>query len=121
MQNRKLFNFSTNFTNTFFKLQAVKKICVLYAVHRQNVPRQNVLRHKVPRTKRPKGQNVPGTKRPRDKTSQRTKRPKGQNVPSKKKLQLNFQFFKNRFCLQFFENGPHMLDITILCRLGLLD
>ena len=56
----------------------------------------NIPRHKVPGTKRPKdktsqGQNIPGTKRPkeqnvpRDNTSQgqnlpETKRPKGQNM-----------------------------------------
>ena len=79
----------------------------------QNVPRQNILRHKVPRTKHPKRQNVPRTKCPKDKTSQGTKRPK-----EKKILHLNFQYFKNRFCPNFFENGPHMLDITILGRLG---
>ena len=35
---------------------------------------------KGPRTKRFKRQNVPWTKRPKDKTSQRTKHPKAQNV-----------------------------------------
>ena len=46
-------------------------------MHTQNVLRQNVPRHTV----RSKGQNVTGTKRPKDKTSQ------GQNVPRDKTFQ----------------------------------
>ena len=92
-------------------------------VHRHNVPRQNVPRDTTSQDKtssdiRSQGQNVPRTKCPKDKTSQGTKRPKRQNVPRKKNPNFNFQFFKNRFCPHFFENGPHMLDITILGRLG---
>ena len=64
---------------------------ISFWMHIQNVPRQNVLK-----------QNIPGTKHPRDKTSQgqnvpRTKCPKGQNVPKDKtsqgqKIPFNFQF-----------------------------
>ena len=49
--------------------------------------------------------------------SQGTKRPKGQNVPRKKNT-LQFPIFQKQILSEFFENGPHMLDITILGRLG---
>ena len=51
---------------------------------------------KRPKTKRPKGQNVP-----RDKTSQ-----------GKKNSTFQFPIFKKQILSAFFENGPHMLDIT---------
>ena len=58
---------------------------ISFWMHIQNVPRQNVLKQNIPGTKHPRdktsqGQNVPRTKRPKDKTSQGTKRPKGQNI-----------------------------------------
>ena len=54
-----------NKQNKFTKIvDFVKKKCYDNLMHIQNVPK-----------KRPKGQNVSGTKRPRD------KRPSGQNVP----------------------------------------
>ena len=60
-----------------FKLTLAQKVLLMYnTMHIQSVPRQNVPGTKRPRDKTSQGQNVPrdktsqGTKRPKDKTSQ---------------------------------------------------
>ena len=68
----------------------------------QTVNRQNVPRHKVPGTYC----KVPGTKRPRDKTSQ------GQNGAREKTSYSNYQIFNNKIVLENWQhtrmlgNGP---------------
>ena len=96
-------------------------------VHRQNVPRQNVPRDKTSHDKtsqdiRSQGQNVLGTKCPKDKTSQGTKRHRdktsqgknvpGTNVPRDKISYSNYQIFNNKIVLENWQhtrmlgNGP---------------